>query len=240
MHSPRRLALVVAWTGAAAFAASLAWFLYCYLVVFGRPAAPGTIAAPLAVDALLFTAFALHHSLLARTRAKDAVRRLAPPELERSIYTWVASLLFGAVCFWWQPVPGTLYELTGPARAAGWLVQALGLVLTLHASRALDVLDLAGVRAVERAAEPPASVEPPLLNTRGLYGFVRHPMYFAWALVVFGTPVMTGTRAAFAVISTAYLMLAIPFEERSLVQTFGDDYLRYSEQVRYRMLPGVY
>ena len=46
-----------------------------------------------------------------------------PPELERSIYTWAASLLFIAVCAAWQPVPGALYvaarlaPLVGYARA---------------------------------------------------------------------------------------------------------------------------
>jgi protein-S-isoprenylcysteine O-methyltransferase Ste14 len=208
--------------------------------VFGRPAAPGPVVAPIATNALLFTVFALHHSLLARTRAKAVVRRLTPAELERSIYTWVASALFVAVCVWWQEVPGTLYELTGAAGAAGWIVQAIGVVLTVRASRALDVLDLAGVRAVERAAHPAASTGAPPLHTRGLYAFVRHPVYFSWALFVFGAPTMTGTRAAFAVISTAYLMLAIPLEERGLEQTFGADYARYRERVPSRMIPWVY
>jgi protein-S-isoprenylcysteine O-methyltransferase Ste14 len=35
-------------------------------------------------------------------------------------------------------------------------------------------------------------------------------------------------------------MLAIPLEERGLVQTFGADYVRYRERVRYRMIPGLY
>ncbi len=51
---------------------------------------------------------------------------------------------------------------------------------------------------------------------------------------------MTGTRAAFAVISTAYLMLAIPLEERGLIETFGHDYDRYRQHVRSRMIPWVY
>ena len=59
------------------------------------------------------------------------------------------------------------------------------------------------------------------LQTHGVYGFVRHPLYFAWVLMVFGTPHMTMTRLTFAVISTAYLAIAIPFEERGLVDVFG-------------------
>ena len=51
---------------------------------------------------------------------------------------------------------------------------------------------------------------------------------------------MTMTRLTFAVVSSAYLGFAIPFEERGLIRVFGDDYRRYQRQVRWRMLPGVY
>ena len=153
MQPPRRLALVIAWTGAAIFAASLAWFVYCYLFRFGQPAPAGPLARPLLTNALLFSAFALHHSVLARSGAKRLMHQIAPPELERSIYTWVASILFLVVCAQWQPVPGVIYELTGLWRFLGWTVQVAGLALTIRASAALDVLDLAGVRAVARPRE---------------------------------------------------------------------------------------
>ena len=69
---------------------------------------------------------------------------------------------------------------------------------------------------------------------------VRHPLYLGWALFVFGAPDMTLTRFSFAAISTAYLAVAIPFEEIGLVRTFGSDYEAYRRQVRWRMLPGLY
>jgi protein-S-isoprenylcysteine O-methyltransferase Ste14 len=239
MRPPRRLALVIAWTGAAIFAASLAWFVYCYLFRFGQPAPAGPVARPLLTNVLLFSAFALHHSVLARSGAKRLVHRIAPPELERSIYTWVASVLFFAVCAQWQAVPGVIYELRGPWRFLGWTVQVVGVALTMRASAALDVLDLSGVRAVTRSAGGPAVVPQPL-TTRGLYAFVRHPLYFAWTLFVFGAPMMTSTRAAFAIISTGYLMLAIPWEERGLVATYGEEYRAYRRKVKTRMIPWVY
>jgi protein-S-isoprenylcysteine O-methyltransferase Ste14 len=78
------------------------------------------------------------------------------------------------------------------------------------------------------------------LVTTGLYGFVRHPLYFGWMLLVCAAPHMTMTRLTFAVFSTSYLAIAIPFEERALIRVFGPQYREYQRRVRWRMLPGVY
>jgi methanethiol S-methyltransferase len=236
----RSSALTVAWLGAAVFLASLVWFIYCYLVSFGNVVTTGGIAVPVAINLALFSGFALHHSVLARSRLKRAVTTVVPAHLERSLYTWVASLLFIGVCTWWQPVPGLLYAIDGVGRVLLYVAQVAGVVLTIKASNALDVLDLAGVRPVQRAANSSSAPQHVPLETGGLFGFVRHPLYFAWALFVFTTPTMTATRLTFAVISTGYLALAIPWEERSLVQTFGRAYEAYQTKVRWRMIPGIY
>lgn len=232
-------ALVFAWCGAALFALSLLFFLYCYFVRFGRPVPDGRVAGPLSFDVALFTVFASHHSILARSGAKGRVRQRVGDALERSVYTWTASALFLLVCAFWQPIPGELYRLTGVAAWAAYAVQLSAIVLTMQASAQLDALDLAGVRQVLRSRKPVPHAHVPL-ETHGLYGFVRHPLYFAWVLLVFATPHMTGTRLAFAVISTAYLALAVPIEERSLVETFGPEYNAYRTRVRWRMVPGIY
>jgi protein-S-isoprenylcysteine O-methyltransferase Ste14 len=231
--------LLFSWAGAAVFAISLLWFLYCYLVRFDAVTADGAVILPLTQNVAWFSIFALHHSVLARTRVKIWVRRLVPPELERSLYTWTASVLFLVVCAWWHPLPGVLYTLPQAWALAGLAVQACGIVLTVRASTALDVLDLAGVRSVllARSGAQPRHVA---LKTRGLYRFVRHPLYFGWVLIMFGAPRMTATRFSFAVVSTAYLALAIPWEERSLVEVFGRDYHEYRRRVRWRMIPGLY
>jgi protein-S-isoprenylcysteine O-methyltransferase Ste14 len=58
--------------------------------------------------------------------------------------------------------------------------------------------------------------------------------------MVFGAPHMTGDRLVFAALTTGYLIAAIPWEERSLRQSFGDDYVRYSRDVKWRMIPFIY
>ena len=231
--------LLYAWFGAAAFVASLAYFLFTYIVTFGETAAAGPALAPILVDVTLFSVFALHHSLFARTRLKAAVRAAVSPAMERTVYTWISSLLFIGVCWLWRPVPGVPYSMPAPWNWAGYAVQVAGIVLTVAGTRALDALDLAGVRPVLHARRGTRPRHVPL-QTSGVYGLVRHPLYFGWALFVFGAPHMTMTRFVFACVSTAYLAVAIPFEERALVETFGPEYAAYQQRVRSRMLPFVY
>jgi protein-S-isoprenylcysteine O-methyltransferase Ste14 len=228
-----------AWTGALVFAASLSWFFFSYFVRFGRPAPDDAVLQPIGFDLLAFSLFAAHHSILARSGAKQALRRHVSLPVERSLYTWVASVLFILVCWVWQPVNGVLYSIPLPWSLLGYAVQTAGIVLTIGGAAAVDALDLAGVRPALLARHGRPAPHVPL-KTTGVYRLVRHPLYFAWALMVFGAPTMTATRATFAVISTLYLALAIPWEERSLVDVFGSDYEQYRQRVRWRMIPFLY
>lgn len=198
-------------------------------------------ARPALVNVLVFTGFALHHSIFARAVLKRRVERLWP-HLERSIYVWIASLLFLVVCAAWQPVPGVVWRVSGwPA----WLLRALQLgggVFAVVTARRLDVLALAGIRQASQTAEPigERSQASPALDDRGPYRFVRHPIYLGWCLMVGCPPVMNGTRLLFAAASCLYLLIAIPYEERGLRATFGDAYKQYAARVRWRIIPFVY
>lgn len=218
-----------AWTGAALFLASLLYFLFNYAVTFARPAAV-TAPGAMAVNVALFSVFALHHSVFARAPVRAAVARLVPAPYERAFYVWVASLLFLGVCAGWRPVAGVLWDVTGAARGALWLLQAFGIWITLTSAASIGVLELAGVR--ETVATD--------FTSAGAYGWVRHPIYTGWFLMVFATSPMTMTRFVFAAVSSLYLLVAIPFEERSLVRTSGGAYERYQREVRWKLLPWIY
>lgn len=224
-----------AWTGALLFLLSLLSFV----VVYGwrlRVPAPGSLTEAWrdALDnVILFTIFALHHSIMARTGAKAWITRFVPPDLERSLYVWIASALFLIVCWLWQPLPGIVWEVRPPVSYALVLVQLLGVALTLRAARIVGVWDLAGVKQ-------PDHTRPVEFTTDGPFGLVRHPIYLGWVVIVFATPIMTTSRLLFAVISTAYLVAAIPLEERSLVEAFGDKYRAYQHRMRWRLIPFIW
>jgi methanethiol S-methyltransferase len=234
-----------AWIGAGLFVGSLLYFLFFYLIVLDRPAKQGGARA-LTTDLLLFSGFALHHSLMARTGAKRWLTQLIPAELERSTYVWIASLLFLATCAWWQRIGGALYEVHGPMAIALRLVQVGGISLALAASAALHPLELAGVRSAGAVSTAPTAKEAASgapetpLRTSGVYGWVRHPVYFGWILLVFAAPRMTTDRLVFAIVTTAYLAMAVPFEERSLTEAFGEQYRSYASKVKWRIVPWIY
>jgi protein-S-isoprenylcysteine O-methyltransferase Ste14 len=233
-HDGPRTAAALA--GAALFAASLIYAGVVYVVRFAD-ASGSTADRPRAivVDVALFTLFAIHHSVFARTGVKAWIARTAP-RLERTIYVVVASVLFIGAMAAWQRVPGVVWRVGSPVSLLLIGVQIAGVVLTLVAARELDVFALAGVRqAIGRETDRPA-----VLVRTGTYGFVRHPVYFAWLLMVWPSPLFTGSRALFAVVSTAYLVLAVPIEERTLRRTFGPAYDDYARTVRWRMVPVVY
>jgi methanethiol S-methyltransferase len=231
------MALTFAWLGGGAFVAALAYFLYTYAVSFARPAGQaGSVAVAVLVDILLFVAFAAHHSVFARPRVKRLVVRVVPSALERSLYVWVASLLLILVCAAWQPLPGSIYRQNGWAAALHFACVAAGLVLATLGARMLAPLELAGIQQARGKRRTRAEH----LVTAFPYSLVRHPIYLGWVLVVFGVPHMTWSRFLMACLSTAYLAVAIPWEERLLVNEFGEAYDTYRRRVRWRMLPFVY
>jgi protein-S-isoprenylcysteine O-methyltransferase Ste14 len=234
-HLLYHLAVLFAWAGGAAFVGSLLYLVYFYLrTLDSGGGSPADRPAHILIDTALFSLFAVHHSLFARSRAKQLVATIIPARLERSSYVWIASGLTVAMCALWQPVAGLLYRVDGVLRLLFWGVQLAGGLLVLGAARAISALDLAGIY---QAAGRPASAE---IKAAGPFGVVRHPIYLGWALMVFATPAMTADRLLFATLSTAYLILAIPWEEKSLVAGHGDRYRDYQRQVRWRLIPGVW
>jgi protein-S-isoprenylcysteine O-methyltransferase Ste14 len=236
--SPSSAARAFQFGGALLFFASLTYFLTRYIVDFGRPVAGTPAASAVVWDAALFTAFALHHSVFARRPVRAWIARHAPPPLERSVYVWIASLLFLAVCAFWRPIPGVVWNVQDDWKGVLYGIQALGVVMTVVSAAALDVRELAGLSPI--TATTSSGEESPVFKTTGPYGWVRHPIYAGWFLMVLPVTPMTMTRFVFAVVSCAYLMMAIPWEERTLLRTSGGAYRTYMKQVRWRLLPGLY
>jgi protein-S-isoprenylcysteine O-methyltransferase Ste14 len=227
---------LVAWLGGAVFVGSLALLAWWYFWWLGQDlAGDGTRA--LTFDAAIVLIFAGHHSVFARESVK---RRLTiiPPEMLTSFYVWVASLLLIAVPVLWKPIGGEVQNVSGPGASLLVAVQLLGLWIAARAVSGLDALELAGIRQV---IGPPSGMPRSRdLQVTGPYRIVRHPLYLGWVLMFFATPHMTIDRLAFASLTTIYLAVAVPWEERSLRKSYGDAYGNYAKRVRWRIVPFLY
>jgi protein-S-isoprenylcysteine O-methyltransferase Ste14 len=232
-----------AWLGGAMFIGSLAFCAYSYLIrwsALGEPVVPfqvgglrptrSSISAAV-FDGGLMLLFAVHHSIFARDRVKAWLSQVVPQRLLRSVYVWTASLLLVGVCLLWVPIGGDVYHTTGWRAVLHACVQLIGLSLIASSVRSIDALELAGIR------QRPSSEA---LQSVGPYRLVRHPLYLGWILAVFGAAHMTGDRLVFAAVTTAYILVAIPWEERALASLFGGEYQIYARRVRWRLIPYIY
>ena len=80
-----------------------------------------------------------------------------------------------------------------------------------------------------------APLDPPTqLVVRGLYRYVRNPMYLSVTVVVFGEVLLSGSRALllyWAIWFVAVNLFVIGYEEPTLRHRFGASYERYSQTV---------
>jgi methanethiol S-methyltransferase len=183
------------------------------------------------IDACLLGLFAVQHSLMARQWFKRAWTRLVPEPVERSTYVLFSSLALLLLFWQWRPIGGVLWSVESQAgRLAVYGLYFFGWLLLLVCTALIDHFDLFGLRQVWRylLGRRNAPIE---FKTPGLYRLVRHPIYLSWLCIFWATPHMTAAHMVFAMATTAYIFLAIQFEERDLIEFYGDEYRRYRKQV---------
>jgi len=230
----------------------IAAFIYgvvCYAIFFGTflyaigfvgdlivpksidSAPQGPLGQALLINALLLGLFAVQHSVMARPAFKRWWTRFVPKPVERSTYVLFSSLALIALFVHWQPIGGVIWDVQDPVgQAVLYGLFAFGWGLVLVATFLINHFDLFGLRQVWlylRGKE----YRPLNFGTPALYKIVRHPLYVGWFFAFWATPTMTVAHLFFALLTTAYILIAIRFEERDLVAEHGARYSEYRKQV---------
>ncbi len=224
--------------GSLSYLIFLGTFLYaiCFIGNFAVPRtldgpASGSLGVNFAIDAGLLALFAVQHSVMARKWFKDWWTRIVPTTLERSTYVLLSSLALILLFWQWRPLGGVIWSIDDPVgRIALRMLFAFGWGLLLLSTFMINHFDLFGMRQVwlYLLGRPYKSLQ---FVTPGPYRLVRHPLYVGWLFAFWMTPVMTLAHLLFSVATTAYILLAIQFEERDLIRDHGESYEEYRRSV---------
>jgi methanethiol S-methyltransferase len=157
--------------------------------------------------------------------------------IERATYVLRASFALLLLVWQWRPIGIEIWSVENTtARRVLWTLFGAGWATVLTVTFLINHFDLFGLRQVwlPLVGRPYAPVP---FRTPLPYRFVRHPLYAGFLLAFWMTPTMTLAHLVFALVTTAYIVLAIQFEERDLVSEHGAAYQEYRRRVP-MLLPG--
>jgi protein-S-isoprenylcysteine O-methyltransferase Ste14 len=181
----------------------------------------------LLINLALLSVFALQHSVMARIGFKRWWTRFVPEPVERSTYVLASSAAMILLFAYWQPMPAEVVRLTDEtARSGAFAIFGIGVATVLYATFLIDHFDLFGLRQVVLYFQRKPYAHKKFV-TPAAYKHIRHPLYVGWFITFWATPDMTVGHLLFASVASAYILVAIVFEERDLGELLGKDYERY-------------
>ena len=94
---------------------------------------------------------------------------------------------------------------------------------------------IAGYLLLKRKGKPDSNFEnTSVLVKAGIYGYIRHPLYFS--IFLLGTAVMLKDPGSAQIVLGIINLIAIYFtakiEEREMITKFGDDYREYMKETK--------
>ncbi len=192
---------------------------------------PTSTVTAILINALLLGLFAVQHSIMARPWFKRIWTKIIPAAAERSTFVLLASLLLLLMYWQWRPLPEIVWQVQN--EAVTMILQALfwlGWGIVLISTFIINHFDLFGLRQIwlNWRGEPYTFLP---FKVTAFYRVVRHPIMLGFIVAFWAAPTMSQGRLLFAIATTAYILLALQFEERDLVHYHGERYAAYKSKV---------
>jgi len=186
---------------------------------------------------LLFTLFAFSHTLLASNKTKKAIaEKLGEKIAFYRVFYNLSSLLLFIVFYVVAPKPNVIvYDLQFPFDIITFALQVLSLIGLVWATRPVNLNEFIGVSQIKRYLRGEYKVEDldekQTFKIEGAYKMVRHPIYFFSILFLGLRPTMSLFYMVMFFCIVIYFYVGSIYEERKLIEAFGNDYLEYQLRV---------
>jgi len=189
------------------------------------------------IDLGLLTMFALQHSGMARVAFKKQITRVISPAIERTTFVVASSAALLVLITFWRPLGGVIWSVeNATGRVVLYAAFACGWGLVLVTTFLINHFELFGLQQVWQNLRGRPQGQPEFV-TPLFYRVVRHPLYVGFLIAFWCTPTMTLAHLLFAVMTTAYILVAIQLEERDLLRAHPE-YAQYRDRVP-MLIPGT-
>jgi len=167
--------------------------------------------------------FALVHSLTASQSWKQWFYQRGCSETGyRLLYSMFSIGTTVAWVYFVHVLPDTpLYATSGGAEIALWALQGIGLMIGVAAFAPIDGMVFLGLKKAEHT-------DP--FVVKGVYRWLRHPMYVGAMLVLLAMPEQTLNGLHLTLVICLYFVLGSRFEERRMLAEHPE-YADYQQQV---------
>lgn len=186
---------------------------------------------------LIFSLFGFLHSYFASEKIKAKFKIYFPYMLPfyRLIYNFFA-VIEVVFLFKFSPKPDVIiYDFQFPFDLIIIFFQFISIAGFIWTLNYFDAQEFLGLNQIKRWKNSNYDIETldeqSELNFNGPYKYCRHPLYFFSILFLILRPTMNLFYFIFAVCSTVYFYVGTFFEEKRLVNKFGEKYISYQRNV---------
>jgi len=196
------------------------------------------IFAQFIFNTILLILWGVIHSVTAQKFWREFVMSLGVPrQAVRIVYNLVCSVANLALFSLWSHIDVS-YRLLPFSHDALRIVSTFMFLIvwafSILVSVQMDLLDFVGFAQLFRKEDAKGDGTQTVvkLQTDGLFGLVRHPMYFFTLLAFVMTPYVSLDRLTLLFGTVVYLYFGVPHEEEKLSTMFGkDEYAEYRKKV---------
>lgn len=169
------------------------------------------------------------HSILAADQSKEVLQKtIISSRWYRLLYNGIAIVLLINMVSWHQGLAKNMVFIPNwVIIISGGVILSLGGFLGVLALRQYNLSEFMGTAYLS------SEINHGELNTAGLNAQVRHPLYLATLLIIWGLWVIFPSWPLLipVLVTTIYIPIGVYFEELKLIKVFGDDYIKYKSQV---------